>query len=1419
MLLLSTQDALAASGAWRENVADQGVAIEITSFGQGWALTSPATLMEGDAIYVGAVAGLNLGTQYSYYYAVGVGSTPADMVRFSQSPGSVTFAPNGTASPLTVTKVSSWSVPGNWEGGIVPGGTDDVATIIANPGTPSIMIDRDLTLGGLAIDTTNAAANGLSLFATSRNAGPLPMLTLRTSSGTPTLSLTGGKSFSFSESKISGTTPANASSKLTVVGDQGLLIDNQNAVSEPIAVNSTGVSTTPTYGSGAVRFGFGLDWSRFRGDLTVTRGVVQALAGGTFNNNLTAFPMHSKMVLGTGTNTARLEITGSAGQVVLRGLESASSFSSVINTSGGGLQTFELGSYTEASDVYDYAGNIGDSTYATPTETLPNGLVSSASAIRLVKVGPGTQILSGRNNLNAIAANSIMLALNGGKLSLGTTGALGVVTEGQGEMNANSSVTLKNGELEISGLGLNAPRSQKFGDWLLFGTIAANTESRDANQSGQGASFSKLTVVADPGQPASLTFGRIKPRNFAGGSPNSNLNGTTMLYRGTNLGAARGDGVASILFTTPPVAGIYGALKTNSGTGALETTDAPVLKGALADTSPTGHGQTFATYEAAVGVRPLKTNEQAVVSTGAAYGTAATSANIRLNLAVDETITGHVSNTLQIHNASDGPRVLTNTGVALDAANGYLFSGAHAITLTGGEIIGTAVSNAEDIVFHSINTSADGVILQTPVTNLGDAAFPQQGWIVYNGPGNYRLAGAQTTGALGGLSFNSTGVTTIAAPLTGVSNFVVNQGLVRLDAGAAWTNVPRLFVAPGAKLDLNGIGGSTTENRFSDISATVLAAGLTLNPIAGEITNSSATSVDLVLSGSANGATTQPFFGTITGNLGLVVDKSTFNSGTGVYAYGTQSIANVNTYSGSTRIRSGVLNIARGGQLPPTTVVTLGTPDVAVNSTLTLGDGNGSTNGHIRQEIAGLYAVGTGVAAVLNQGANIGQLTINTAEGVDNVYTGNLGQELVPNGNGQILGQSPNLFALRKIGAGSFEIGGAVNQYSGGTVIQGGYLRVTSDAKLGQIGSLTGEAGSYAAAPAPMSAFPNNIILDGGYLQASTTSDFVLNPLRGIGLGPVTGATGGVGGFWVDSGVTLTYAGVIASAGNTGTQTLVKNGPGLLALNGASTFAGVTQVSGGALGGTGSLASGVSVLSGGALAPGGAAVGTFTIGGALSFSTGSALNVDLAAPGTADLLQVGGAVSATGTTTINLTGLDGFGAGAYTLISGSSPISTANFRVGTVPSGFRGTLSSVGNTLVVTVAPGSALSAIESWRQENFGTIENTGSAADTADFDSDGIANLVEYATGTNPKVAGSSAITAARLGAFLTLTYARVADETLTYTVEGSNDLVTWTTVAGANNPSTGAQNVAGPVVVTDTVSITGASVRRFLRLKVSR
>ena len=122
------------------------------------------------------------------------------------------------------------------------------------------------------------------------------------------------------------------------------------------------------------------------------------------------------------------------------------------------------------------------------------------------------------------------------------------------------------------------------------------------------------------------------------------------------------------------------------------------------------------------------------------------------------------------------------------------------------------------------------------------------------------------------------------------------------------------------------------------------------------------------------------------------------------------------------------------------------------------------------------------------------------------------------------------------------------------------------------------------------------------------------------------------------------------------------------------------------------------------------------------------------------------------------------------------------------------------------------LSAVQTWRQTYFGTTANSGDAADSFDYDGDGIPNLLEYATGTNPTAANAGVVTLAKSGDFLTLSFPVISDTSVTYTVQASDDLASFATATGS------VSTTGGVSTYTDNVSLSTAGVRRFLRLQVS-
>ncbi len=122
---------------------------------------------------------------------------------------------------------------------------------------------------------------------------------------------------------------------------------------------------------------------------------------------------------------------------------------------------------------------------------------------------------------------------------------------------------------------------------------------------------------------------------------------------------------------------------------------------------------------------------------------------------------------------------------------------------------------------------------------------------------------------------------------------------------------------------------------------------------------------------------------------------------------------------------------------------------------------------------------------------------------------------------------------------------------------------------------------------------------------------------------------------------------------------------------------------------------------------------------------------------------------------------------------------------------------------------------IADWRQEYFGTSANDGDAANDVEFTGDGFKNLVKYALGVDPTVAGSAhgAIQVGQEDDFLTLTFNHIADPNVVYSILATNDLNDGFEVVYSFPPF----NSAGVETYTDDVPI-GSGPQRFISLGVS-
>jgi autotransporter-associated beta strand protein len=956
------------------------------------------------------------------------------------------------------------------------------------------------------------------------------------------------------------------------------------------------------------------------------------------------------LIVGTNAPSGAAGALGNATSAVLVGATSGAPSSAALLTGGAftiaraiTVQSGNVGSATlggSTADASSFTGNITLNKTATlaaatgGTATFSTGVISGSGGLTVV--GPGSVVLSGANTYTGVTSVTGGTLIVGANAPSGAAGALGNATSpvsligpGVGSRTAlltggaftiGRAIVVQPGTGTIT-LGGNTANASTFsGTVTLSGTViftqvGGGTVTFSGVISGTGSALTATgagTVILSA---ANTYTGGTNINN--GGTIQLGVNNALPIATALVLGSGTTSGVLNLHGFSQSVGSV-----TTSGTGAgntitnasptafltinynnlaftdtysgLITSNINLVLGGAGTVALTGTNTYTGTTHIAQGTLSI--------SSDANLGTAPGSATPG-DLIIDQTakLTANATFTL---NSNRGISVMTGIG-----PSGIDVTGSNILTYGGIMAgFGGAISKVDTgtLVLSGNNTYSGATTVANGTLQLGIANALPTGTALTLGSGT-------TSGKLDLGGFNQT-VASVTMSGTGTADTVTDSGsAATFTVNPSGSNTYAGLLTGSLNLAMAGSGtlilsGTNTYTGTTTISNGVLSISSDANLGTAP---ASATPGDLVINGGTLQATASF---TLNSNRGIALGP-TSGSGTGTFDItssntltyggiaanngggtgsltltdtGTLVLAGANTYGGSTNINSGLLQDGTANALPTTTTVTLGS---GTNS------GTLDLNG-FNQAVAGLGTSGTGSAnTATNSSATAVTLTVSptSADSYSGLITGNL--------------------ALAMSGTGTLTLGGT-NTYTGTTTITNGTLSISSDANLGT---------------APGSATPADLVINGGTLQA--TASFTLNSNRGIALGPSSGS--GTGTIDVTSGISLTYGGIVANNGGTGSLTQVDTGT--LVLSGVNTFGGsgaAVTVNGGLLSigadsGLGNAANTLT-LNGGTLQ----ATGTFSTartmflglsGGAFDVTSGNTLTTTgaIGGPGFLSLFDTG----------------------------------------------------------------------------------------------------------------------------------------------------------------------------------------------------
>ena len=664
-----------------------------------------------------------------------------------------------------------------------------------------------------------------------------------------------------------------------------------------------------------------------------------------------------------------------------------------------------------------------------------SGIISGGNG--LIKTGTSTVSLAGANTFTGSTT------VNGGIVSL--SGSAAKISSSNLNVGAGATFRIDN--------ALNGSATDRLSNSLALGldggtffytsgNIATNaTETIGAITTGSGKNIITVSPTTVGG-----TSGGTGNATLTAASLGHSSGNATVLVNGLNLG--RDSTSAStgrfILTTTPSLVGTTDALSTGINSSAKDTKIVPYLLGVVTATTggvgtAGGTANTFVTYNAGTGLRPLNVTDEFVLNS------LTSGANVRTN---NDTLaaTSVSINSLLMANAGTGVTIAANQ--ILNVASGAILWTAGT---TGANITGASLNNGAKLDFGS----------QEAMLTVNDTFNGRIGAIVTGSNGLTKSGGGTLT--LSGANLY-TGSTTVAAGTLVLGNAQALQNSV-------------LNTASTGTVTLSGvttpiIGGLTGSTNLATIISSGYGSvtGVTLNPTSGSTTYSGVI---------ADGAT-----GTTLAKTGA----------------GTQVLSGANSYTGQTTVTAGTLSLGASQRISDSSNLLVnggtfnlnGFDETVGTVTISSGSINGTANtltgsayslqgGTVNALLGGSGAVavsgGTttlGSAGRLGTGKALtisgGQLTLGGAESVVSyqqtagtlagafTLTSSTAYDIQAGAVSANLGGSG--VALNKTTSGTATLSGT-NTYTGATNVNNGTLVLTGTGSINNTSGVTVNGGVF----------------------------------------------------------------------------------------------------------------------------------------------------------------------------------------------------------------------------------------------------------------------------------------------------------------------------------------------------------------------